>query len=103
MIEIYVGIICVCMPSLRLGYQLLCPNILPRVHASTSKHTGSGLTGGNIAVLESFRISYSTKPQTDGQWSVVELMETGGDGRSTHTHEGIQGETNSAKHRESPE
>jgi hypothetical protein len=106
MIEIYVGIICVCMPSLKLGLQLLCPKILRSVHASTSKYTGSGRTGGNIAVQKSFKVtigSYSSKPQTDEQGSIVELVEIVGDARSTQTHEKSQGETHSIKHGQSPE
>ncbi|KAJ5056824.1 CFEM domain-containing protein, partial [Bipolaris maydis] len=77
LIEIYVGIICVCMPSLKLGLQFFYPKILRSV-VSTSRYTSSGQTGGNIAIQKSVQVtigSYSTKPKTEEQGSTVELVE----------------------------
>lgn len=101
MIKIYVGIICVCMPSLKLGLQFLCPKILRSVHVSTARCTGSGRTGGDIAIYKSVKVtigSYSTKPRMDEQGSMVELVEIVGDAKSTQTNERSQGETYSVKH-----
>jgi hypothetical protein len=103
MIEIYVGIICVCMPSLKLSFELLCPKILRSIHASTSKYTGSGRTGGNIAVRKSVKVSCSTRLQTHEQGSIIELVKIVGDARSTQTDEESQGETHSIKRGQSPE
>jgi hypothetical protein len=83
MIELYVGIICVCMPSLKLGLQILHSRILRSLYGPTSQYTSSGRNGGNIAVQKSVKVSYSTQPQTDEQGSVVELVEIVGDASST--------------------
>ncbi|KAJ5024621.1 hypothetical protein PSV08DRAFT_366283 [Bipolaris maydis] len=97
LIEIYVGIICVCMPSLKLGLQFFYPKILRSV-VSTSRYTSSGQTGGNIAIQKSVQVtigSYSTKPKTEEQGSTVELVEIVGDANSTLMDEESHGEINS--------
>ncbi|XP_014554529.1 hypothetical protein COCVIDRAFT_104854 [Bipolaris victoriae FI3] len=97
MIELYVGIICVCMPSLKLGLQFFCSKILRSV-VSTSRYTGSGRTGGNIAIHKSVQVtigSYPTKSRLEEQGSTVKLVEIVGDANSTKKQEGSQGETHS--------
>lgn len=67
---------------------------------STSRYTGSGRTGGNIAIHRSVQVtigSYPTKPQTEEQGSTVELVEIVGDAKSTPIHERSQCETNNVE------
>ncbi|KAH8719142.1 hypothetical protein GQ44DRAFT_624042, partial [Phaeosphaeriaceae sp. PMI808] len=91
LIEIYVGIICACMPALNLGLQRIFPKILGSSHQSISKPTGTGQSEGNrlnpdtIAVQTSFKVSRSMKPQTNDVRSFVQLVEIDGDARSTQT------------------
>ncbi|PVI00584.1 hypothetical protein DM02DRAFT_526672 [Periconia macrospinosa] len=87
LIEVYVGIICVCMPSLSLGIQRLSPKILHSIQMSITKKTSPNQSGGSIAVRTSFAMGYSTRPQTDELGSVVELVEVAGDARSVEIHE----------------
>ncbi|ORY01680.1 hypothetical protein BCR34DRAFT_91515 [Clohesyomyces aquaticus] len=90
-IEVYVGIVCACMPSLRLGLQRLFPKFLGSSLDAASKPTGTGGTQGNtlnpgsIAVQTSFRISHSRKPQTNEHGSFVQLVEIDGDAKSMDT------------------
>jgi hypothetical protein len=89
-IECQVGIICACMPSIRLGLARLFPKILGSTRGSGSKqyevksggHDESGLNANSIAVHTSFRISHARKPQTNDEGSFVQLVEIDRDTKS---------------------
>ncbi|KAF2740593.1 hypothetical protein EJ04DRAFT_481726 [Polyplosphaeria fusca] len=88
--ECEVGIVCICMPSLRLGLARLFPRFLgSTAQKSASKVTTAGrldstMLGGNtISVQTSFQVSRGKKPQTDEQGSFVQLVEIDGDAKST--------------------
>ncbi|KAJ8115509.1 hypothetical protein OPT61_g2871 [Boeremia exigua] len=94
-IECQVGIICTCMPSIRLGLTRLFPKILGSTNRSTAKDTGvpsgrsrglntfSGLTANEINVQTTFRVSHGKKPHTTGdERSFVQLVEIDGDSKS---------------------
>ncbi|KAF2689677.1 hypothetical protein K458DRAFT_130917 [Lentithecium fluviatile CBS 122367] len=85
-IEWQVGIICCCMPSIRLGLARLFPKILGSTAQSTSKPTYGGtgpirsdghpLSANAINVQTTFRVSHMRKPQTnDDERSFVQLVE----------------------------
>lgn len=97
-IECQVGIICACMPAIRLGLTRLFPKLLGSTHQSTSKnayaggaqsgrsqgHTLTTLNANEINVQTSFRVSHARKPQTnDDQRSFVQLVEIDADSKST--------------------
>lgn len=95
-IECQVGIICTCMPSIRLGLTRLFPRILGSTNQSTAKNTAgpsgrgngldafSGLTAHEINVQTTFRVSHTKKPHTtDDERSFVQLVEIDGDSKST--------------------
>ncbi|KAF2646010.1 hypothetical protein P280DRAFT_386971, partial [Massarina eburnea CBS 473.64] len=100
-IEVQVGIVCACMPSIRLALARLFPKDLGSTHHSATKPTagrieddslvtGSGSSRhrrrsvigdgrfGGIAVHTSVRVSHA-KPQTGEQGRFVRLVEIGGD------------------------
>jgi hypothetical protein len=94
-IECQVGIVCSCMPSIRLGLTRLFPKIMGSTHQSTVKdaagpsgrsqalHTFSGLTANEINVQTTFRVSHAKKPQSnDDERSFVQLVEIDGDSKS---------------------
>lgn len=94
-IECQVGIICTCMPAIRLGLTRLFPKILGSTNRSTAKDTAgpsgrshglttlSGLTPNEINVQTTFRVSHTKKPQmNDDERSFVQLVEIDGDSRS---------------------
>lgn len=94
-IECQVGIICTCMPSIRLGLSRLFPKIMGSTNQSTAKDTVgpsgrshglttfSGLTANEINVQTTFRVSHAKKPQTtDDERSFVQLVEIDGDSKS---------------------
>jgi hypothetical protein len=95
-IECQVGIICTCMPSIRLGLTRLFPKIMGSTNQSTAKDTGapsgrshglntfSGLTTNEINVQTTFRVSHTKKPHTnnDDERSFVQLVEIDGDSKS---------------------
>jgi hypothetical protein len=90
-IECQVGIICTCMPSIRLGLARLFPKMLGSTHQSTGKDTAgpsrrsqghalSGITANEINVQTTFRVSHAKKPQSnDDERSFVQLVEIDGD------------------------
>jgi hypothetical protein len=96
MIEWEVGIICVCMPSIRLGLARLFPKVWGGSSAQESKPTydGTGHGGRNqsgtlsglnnaINVQTTFRVSHARKPQTnEDERSFVQLVEIDGDAQS---------------------
>ncbi|XPS79832.1 hypothetical protein M3J09_011803 [Ascochyta lentis] len=94
-IECQVGIICTCMPSIRLGLTRLFPKIMGSTNQSTAKdtvgpsergqglHTFSGLTANEINVQTTFRVSHTKKPHTnEDERSFVQLVEIDGDSKS---------------------
>jgi len=86
MMEIYVSIICVCMPSLKLGLQRSFPKILRSIYVLNPKDTGLG------------RSESSTK-----HGSVVELVELVGVAMSIETHEESHGGIHNIRHGQTPE
>jgi hypothetical protein len=94
-IECDVGIICTCMPSIRLGLTRLFPKLMGSTNRSTAKGTAgpsgrshglntfNGLTANEINVQTSFRVSHAKKPQSnDDERSFVQLVEIDGDAKS---------------------
>jgi hypothetical protein len=95
-IECQVGIVCVCMPSIRLGLTRLFPKMLGSTAQTTSKQAygggGPGRSEGNtlsvlsanaINVQTTFRVSHARKPQIhDDERSFVQLVEIDGDAKS---------------------
>jgi hypothetical protein len=94
-IECQVGIICSCMPSIRLGLTRLFPKIMGSTNRSTAKDTGapSGrshghntfnpLTTNEINVQTTVRVSHATKYRSnDDERSFVQLVEIDGDSKS---------------------
>lgn len=95
-IEADVGIICVCMPSIRLGLARLFPKIMgSSAHASKPTYgaTGAGgrsegntlgvLSANGINVQTTYRVTHARKPQTnDDERSFVQLVEIDGDAKS---------------------
>ncbi|KAL1648509.1 hypothetical protein SLS61_006833 [Didymella pomorum] len=94
-IECQVGIICSCMPSIRLGLTRLFPKIMGSTNRSTAKDTGapSGrshghntfnpLTTNEINVQTTVRVSHATKYlSNDDERSFVQLVEIDGDSKS---------------------
>lgn len=92
-IEVEVGIICSCMPSIRLGLARLFPKILGSSIQSSSKPTGAANSHGNtlgtnwsingIGVTTSVRVSRSMRPQTNDHASFVQLVEIDADQKSS--------------------
>jgi hypothetical protein len=97
-IECQVGIICSCMPSIRLGLARLFPKILGSTRDAASAQT-YGATGPSVArsegntlsalgrkeinVQTTFRVSHMRKPQTnDDERSFVQLVEIDADAKS---------------------
>lgn len=94
-IECQVGIICTCMPSIRLGLSRLFPKIMGSTNQSTAKETGnpsgrshglntfSALTANEISVQTTFRVSHTKKAQkSEDERSFVQLVEIDGDSKS---------------------
>ena len=103
-IEWEVGIICVCMPSIRLGLARLFPKTFGSTAQSTSKNThatGPARSGGNtlsvlgtsgIDVQTTFRLSHARKTQTnDDERSFVQLVEIDGDAKSSSSTRSLAG------------
>jgi hypothetical protein len=103
-LECQVGIICVCMPSIRLGLTRLFPKLLGSSNQSITKETyGNGGTGtaacsrnnqrhelsgfnaNEINVQTTFKVSHGRKAQKtqDDERSFVELMEIDADSKSS--------------------
>ena len=93
--ECDVGIICSCMPSIRLGLSRLFPRIMGSTNQSTAKETGgqtgrstklttfTGLTTNEINVHTTFKVSHSKKQQrSEDERSFVQLVEIDGDAKS---------------------
>lgn len=94
-IECQVGIICTCMPSIRLGLTRLFPKIMGSTNQSTAKdtagpsgrsrglHTFSGLTANEINVQTTFRVSHTKKQQiSEDERGFLQLVEIDGDSKS---------------------
>jgi hypothetical protein len=81
-IEWEVGIICSCMPAMRLGLARLFPKILGSTAHSTYKNTNGtslelqGLGMGGISAKTTFRVSHMRKTQgSDNEGDFVQLVE----------------------------
>ncbi|RII09966.1 hypothetical protein CUC08_Gglean005956 [Alternaria sp. MG1] len=91
-IEVNVGIICACMPSIRLGLVHLFPTILGSTNQSISKTPLGGRVKGAssrpdaIAVQTNLRVSHARKPHDSDQGSFVQLVEINGYEDSTKTN-----------------
>ncbi|KAF2998310.1 hypothetical protein E8E13_007608 [Curvularia kusanoi] len=93
--ECDVGIICTCMPSIRLGLSRMFPRIMGSTHQSTAKETAgpSGrshgvntFSGNEINVQTTFRVSHAKKPQkSEDERSFVQLVEIDGDAKSARS------------------
>ena len=80
-IEVNVGIICACLPSIRLGLVHLFPTLLGSTNRSIPKPSlggrgeGTILKSNTIAVQTNFRVSHARKPQDSDQGSFVQLVD----------------------------
>jgi hypothetical protein len=104
-LECQVGIICACMPSIRLGLTRLFPKLLGSSNNSVSKDAygkgGTGATGGRsrsqgphsvfnpneISVQTTFKVSHGRKgPKSDDdERSFVQLVEIDADSKRSDT------------------
>ncbi|KAH7079234.1 hypothetical protein BKA63DRAFT_261794 [Paraphoma chrysanthemicola] len=89
-IELQVGIICICMPSIRLGLNRLMPKTM-----GSSRQQGTGTSYGSGRVFEghgsakgrAFTASRVSRPQVEDTESFVQLVDIdtkGSSGRSSH-------------------
>lgn len=97
-IEVEVGLICACMPAIRLGIA----RIFPKTFGSSadSKQTGANRSHGNtlrsdwaasrIGVTTSVRVTHARRPQTNDQASFVQLVEIDTDRKSAASARSVE-------------
>ncbi|KAF2450403.1 hypothetical protein P171DRAFT_516288 [Karstenula rhodostoma CBS 690.94] len=100
-IETEVGLICACMPSIRLCLARAFPKIMGSSVHSSSKQTGGNNSHGNtlntnwshnaIGVTTSVRVSHAMRPQINDEASFVQLVEIDGDQKSAKSNRSADG------------
>ncbi|KAK3201487.1 hypothetical protein GRF29_185g1119024 [Pseudopithomyces chartarum] len=92
LLEVQVGIICACLPSIRLGLARLFPKIMgssvgnskpSKQNNSHGNTLGTNWSVNGIGVTTSVRVSHAKRPQTNDQASFVQLVEIDADQKSS--------------------